>query len=93
VRSGATRQPPNRQGLYNRSCMRRLTVLLTALIVGTCVAACGSRPLQITAVQLGRSLNPDHSVAQFTTVFAPRDGWGRVRNDQRAVDLRRKGRE
>jgi hypothetical protein len=37
------------------------------------VAACGSRPLQITAIQLGRSLNPDQSVADFTTVFSPHD--------------------
>ena len=37
------------------------------------VAACGSRPLQITTIQLGRTLNADHSVAEFTTVFAPHD--------------------
>jgi hypothetical protein len=49
-------------------------VRLTTLILCTCVAACGSsRPLHITAIQLGRSLNSDHSVAEFTTVFAPHD--------------------
>ena len=32
-----------------------------------------SRPLQITAFPLGRSLNPDHFVAEFTAVFAPQD--------------------
>jgi hypothetical protein len=37
------------------------------------MAACGSRSLQITAIQLGRKLNPDHSVAEFTTVFTPQE--------------------
>jgi hypothetical protein len=43
------------------------------LILCTCIAACGSRPLSITAIQLGRSLNPDRSVAEFDTVFAAGD--------------------
>ena len=53
--------------------MRRLNVLLATMILCTSVAACGSRPLQIASIQLGRSLNPDRSVAEFTTVFAPND--------------------
>jgi hypothetical protein len=53
--------------------MRTLNVHLTTVILCASVAACGSRPLQITAIQLGRSLNADHSVAEFTTVFAPHD--------------------
>jgi hypothetical protein len=53
--------------------MRRLNVHLATVIFCTCVAACGSRPLQIAAIQLGRALNPDRSVAEFTTVFAPND--------------------
>ena len=53
--------------------MPRLNVRLTTVILCAYVAACGSRPLQITAIQLGRSLNADHSVAEFTTVFAPQD--------------------
>ena len=53
--------------------MRTLNVHITTVILCACVAACGSRPLQITAIQLGRSLNADHSVAEFTTIFAPRD--------------------
>ena len=53
--------------------MRRLNALLTTVILCTCIAACESRPLQITAIQLGRSLNPDHSVAEFTTVFTPQN--------------------
>ena len=50
-----------------------LNVRLTTVILCTCVAACGSRSLQITAIQLGRSLNADHSVAEFTTIFDPQD--------------------
>ena len=54
--------------------MRRLNVRLMTVILCTCVAACGSsRLFQITAIQLGRSLNPDRSVAEFTSVFAPQD--------------------
>jgi hypothetical protein len=43
------------------------------VILCTCAAACTSRPLEITAIQLGRALNPDRSVSEFTTVFAPQD--------------------
>jgi hypothetical protein len=53
--------------------MRRLILPLTALIVSTSLVACGPRPLQVTAIQLGRALNPDHSVSEFATVFSPRD--------------------
>lgn len=48
-------------------------VRLTIVMLSACVAACGSRPLQITTIQLGRSLNADQSVSEFTTIFAPRD--------------------
>jgi hypothetical protein len=53
--------------------MRALTVHLTAVILCACLAACGSRPLNITTIQLGRTLNADQSVAEFTTIFAPHD--------------------
>jgi hypothetical protein len=53
--------------------MRSRKVRQTAVILCAWVAACGSRSLQITAIQLGRSLNADHSVAEFTTVFDPKD--------------------
>ena len=53
--------------------MAKLNVRLATAILCTWVAACGSRSLQITAIQLGRSLNSDHSVAEFTTVFTPKD--------------------
>ena len=53
--------------------MRWLNVRLMTVILCTSVAACGSRMLQITAIQLGRALNPDRSVSEFTTVFTPQE--------------------
>jgi hypothetical protein len=53
--------------------MRWRHVSFVIVILCGCLAACGSRPFQITAIQLGRSLNPDHSVSEFTTVFSPHD--------------------
>lgn len=50
---------------------RRSRVLIA---VALWTAACGpSRPLTVTAVQLGRSLNSDNSVGAHTTRFAPED--------------------
>lgn len=43
--------------------------LLTALV---CAASCGSS-LRVTGIQLGRSLNPDGSVANHAISFAPND--------------------
>ncbi len=43
-----------------------LSVLL--LIVG-----CSNRPLQVGAIQVGRSVNEDGTVAHFTTSFKPTD--------------------
>jgi len=54
--------------------MRKFEVGLPVLILFACLAGCGSgHPLQVTRIQLGRSLNPDNTVASFTTVFAPTD--------------------
>lgn len=53
--------------------MQMLNVHLATVVLCACVAGCESRPLQITAIQLGRSLNADQSVAEFTTIFAPND--------------------
>ena len=39
-------------------------VLLTA-------AACSSGPLELANIQVGRSLNPDRSIASITTLFKP----------------------
>ena len=62
------------QRLYNQSSMRKFEVSLTVVSLFACLAGCGSgQPLRVTAMQLGRSLNPDNTVASFTTVFAPTD--------------------
>jgi hypothetical protein len=49
--------------------MRQFTacVLIT---VAVCLASCGSA-LRVTAIQLGRSLNADDTVATHTTTFRP----------------------
>lgn len=47
-----------------------VVVLLAALPL----AGCGSgQPLQVTTIQLGRSINPDKTVANHTTRFKPTD--------------------
>jgi hypothetical protein len=52
--------------------MRTIAVGLTITMLLASLAGCGSdQPLQISSIQLGRSLNPDNSVSSFTTVFAP----------------------
>jgi hypothetical protein len=64
--------PQARQPLYNHSSMRNLDVRLTLMILFVWLAGCGSgQPLRVTTIQLGRSLNPDNTVASFTTVFTP----------------------
>jgi hypothetical protein len=44
-----------------------------AILIATSFAACGRGPLQVTTIQLGRSLNPDNSVATHTTSFNTND--------------------
>lgn len=52
--------------------MRKFEVGLTVMILVAGLAGCGSgQPLRVTTIQLGRSLNPDNTVASFTTVFTP----------------------
>ena len=53
------------------TCLGRLRLL--ALIVGLGAVGCGSRPLQVGSVQLGRAVNEDGTVAKFTTTFKPND--------------------
>ena len=52
--------------------MRRIAI---AILAGAVLAlvACNNEPLQVTAIQLGKSLNPDNSVGTFTTAFKSRD--------------------
>jgi len=51
---------------------RKVNVLLSALVIAACSVACGSG-LRVTAIQLGRSVNADSTVANHTTTFAPTD--------------------
>jgi hypothetical protein len=47
---------------------------IVALVASLCAVACESdQRLQVTTVQLGRSLNPDKTVASHTTSFKPTD--------------------
>ena len=54
--------------------MMRVRTALLALAMGLAVAACGPQePLRVDTIQLGRSLNPDNSVATHTSTFKPLD--------------------
>jgi hypothetical protein len=66
-------------GVVDRRCSSAFTwrggyalpVVLAVLVAGF---GCGPRePLSVETIQLGRSLNPDNSVASHTTVFKPDD--------------------
>ena len=50
--------------------LRSATVILLAAMTSV---ACGSEPLQLNAIQLGRGLNPDNTVTGSTTRFKPTD--------------------
>jgi hypothetical protein len=52
--------------------MPKLKILPAVLLA--CLTGCGSKqPLQVTNIQLGRTVNSDHTVGGFTTTFAPDD--------------------
>jgi len=52
--------------------MTTLKILPTILLA--CVTGCGSKqPLEVTTIQLGRTVNSDHTVGSFTSTFAPDD--------------------
>ena len=54
--------------------LRLYAVTVALLVTATLASACRpSEPLRITNLQLGRSLNPDNSVATHTTRFKPDD--------------------
>ncbi len=47
---------------------------IVTLLAALFTAACGSdQPLQVTTIQLGRSINPDKTVSGHTTRFKPTD--------------------
>jgi hypothetical protein len=52
--------------------MTKLKILPTILLA--CLTGCGSKqPLEVTTIQLGRTVNSDHTVGSFTSAFAPDD--------------------
>ena len=55
--------------------MRRIEPILLILFValGVYSAACRREPVRATTIQLGRSINPDNTVASHTTRFKPDD--------------------
>ncbi len=53
--------------------MRNLHLHLPVIVLLACLAACGGEALQVTSLQLGRSLNADGTVAGHATSFAPGD--------------------
>jgi hypothetical protein len=49
---------------------RRCAFAMLTLLA--CLAGCGSgQPLRVSSIQLGRSVNADHTVSSFTTTFTP----------------------
>lgn len=54
--------------------MTKLSAQLAPALLFACFLGCGSKqPLQMTAIQLGRSMNSDRTVGGFTTTFFPDD--------------------
>lgn len=54
--------------------MRTVIACVVGALLAVCVAACSSGPpLRVASIQLGRSVNEDHTVASFTTTFSPDD--------------------
>ena len=49
----------------------RFLPLLAVLFVIVSAAGCSNPPLSLSNIQIGRSLNPDRSIASITTLFKP----------------------
>jgi hypothetical protein len=49
----------------------RFSAFVSAFLVLVATAACSNAPLSLANIQLGRSLNPDRSIASITTLFKP----------------------
>lgn len=49
----------------------RVFSLLAGLLMFIAAAGCSDAPLGLANIQIGRSLNPDRSVASITTLFKP----------------------
>jgi hypothetical protein len=55
--------------------MVRISIFQVTLVLAlACSTGCGSsEPLRVSKIQLGRSLNPDRTVADHTALFRPGD--------------------
>lgn len=54
--------------------MKTRSVLLALVAtIGLAFASCSRQPLHVRAIQVGRTLNSDHSVGTITTQFKPTD--------------------
>lgn len=51
--------------------VNRFFSLLAVVAMLVAAAACADAPLSLANIQVGRSLNPDRSVASMTTLFKP----------------------
>ena len=61
-------------GRNGRQWSRRVVVKFAVAAAVSLLAACTpSEPLEVTAIQTGRSLNSDNSVASHTATFSPKD--------------------
>lgn len=49
----------------------RVSSVLAVVMAAMLSAACSNPPLSLANIQIGRSLNPDRSVASITTLFKP----------------------
>ena len=49
----------------------RLSSLVAVLLLLAGAAGCANAPLSLANIQVGRSLNPDRSIASITTLFKP----------------------
>ncbi len=45
--------------------------IVAALLAALVTAGCSNPPLSLSNIQVGRSLNPDRSIASITTLFKP----------------------
>jgi hypothetical protein len=45
--------------------------LIAGVLLALVCACGGGEPLRVSSIQLGRSVNADHTVSSFTTTFAP----------------------
>jgi hypothetical protein len=66
------RQNPRRRTIAGVPHIDRIVVALI-IVLTSCAACRPSEPITVTTIQLGRSLNPDNTIASHTTVFKPNE--------------------